>query len=81
MWGCKKHALSIAIADAPTQIMLMRLGCGGACNASYGAIDQTPLTQRLFERHPKHSDSLGPKGFLFRLDRYPNRRLDRVGCR
>jgi hypothetical protein len=25
------------------------------------AIDQTPLTQRFFERHPKHSDSLGPK--------------------
>jgi hypothetical protein len=29
------------------------------------AIDQTPLTQRLFERHPKHSDSFRPKGFLF----------------
>jgi hypothetical protein len=46
---------------------------GYLCRCGIIAIDQTQLTQRLFERHPKHSDSLRPEGFSFRLERNPNR--------
>jgi hypothetical protein len=40
---------------------------GYNCHCGIVAIDQTQLTQCIFERHCEHRDSVRPKDFLFSL--------------
>ena len=45
---------------------------GYNCHCGIIAIDQTQLTQCIFERHCEHRDSVRPKAFLFSLGGFRN---------
>jgi hypothetical protein len=46
---------------------------GYHCHCGIIAIDQTQLTQGIFERRCEHGDSVRTQDFLFLLSRVPNR--------